>query len=381
MHFDNNGTTFLLPEVRTILRDLLDEDVGNPASISVEGKRAGDLVETAREHVAELLGGKPEQIVFTSSGSEANITVIQSVLRTTQKRKVVISEIEHSSLTALADELECRGVIVARVPATSSGVVDESEVLDAVDDDTAIVSIQMVNNETGVIQPYRNIARICRENGTVFHSDAAQAVGKMRFRAADVGADFLTFTAHKFHGPQGVGAIWSAEGWEAFAPLLTGGSQEFGKRSGTHNVMGIVGFGEAARVRASRIERVIETMQTLRNRFEIGLKERIPQLRVNGDPNRRVCNTTNLQFPNIDGKALYLRLLASGISCSQTSACKSRNPEPSEVLQAMGLSFDEAYSSIRFSFSEINSIAEVDDAIDVIARINRQIERLVRVGR
>ena len=367
MHLDNNGTTFLLPEIREHLRELLNEDIGNPASLSAEGRRANDIVETARDDLAGLLGCGAEQITFTSSGSEANVAVIRSALRTTGRTRVVISAIEHSSLSTLSEVLESEGVTVRTVRVSPSGVIDIEDLHDAVDETTAIVSVQMVNNETGVIQPYKTAGQVAHRFGALYHSDAAQAVGKMRCVMRETGADFLTLTAHKFHGPQGVGAIVATSPSTAFYPLIPGGSQEQGRRGGTHNVLSIAGLGAAARLRAQSLQRSIASMTSLRDTFERLLRQEIPELAVNGDPDRRVCNTSNLRFPGIDGTALYLRLLSAGIACSQSSACTAQIPEASKVLRAMGLTPEQAFSSIRFSFSVMNSNDEIRRAVETIS--------------
>ena len=368
MHLDNNGTTFLLPEIRGVLRKLVDSDIGNPAALSQEGRHAHDIVESARESVAQLVGCTPDGVIFTSSGSEANASVIRSTLRVTGRNKIVLSQIEHSSLGSLAELLQAEGVTVTEVRVTPSGVVDEDDLEQAVDADTAVVSVQMVNNETGIIQPYETAALMAHRHGALFHTDAAQAVGKLRFSLSDTGADYLTFTAHKFHGPQGIGSIVTSLPWDRFIPLIPGGSQEHGKRGGTHNVLSIAGIGEAARIRDEQFEKAIAHMAFLRDTFESALRERIPGLAVNGDPGRRVCNTSNMLFPHIDGKALYLRLLSDGLACSQSSACTAQIPEPSKVLRAMGLSYDEAFSSMRFSFSVMNTYDEAVGAVETIVR-------------
>ena len=368
MYFDNNGTTFLLPEVRERLQELLRDDIGNPAALSTEGRRANDVVETARENIAQLIRCESEQIMFTSSGSEANVAVIRSAIRSTGRKSVVISEIEHSSTLSLCDQLELEGIFVRRVRVTPDGTIDVSDLESAVNSDTAIVSVQMVNNETGIVQPYKLAAAIAHRSGALYHADAAQAVGKMPVSLEETGADYMTFTGHKFHGPQGIGAIASRIGWDNFFALISGGSQEYGKRGGTHNVISIAGIGAAAEHRYATLKASIEHMRTLRDTFESQLLRSIPDMRINGNKDLRVCNTSNLQFPGIDGKALYLRLLAAEMGCSQSSACTAQIPEPSKVLRAMGLTIDQAFSSVRFSFSVMNKLEEISQATEIISR-------------
>lgn len=377
MHLDANGTTFLLPEVRRRLQALLGADIGNPQSISAEGRAARDLVETARDDLASLLGCSPAELIFTSSGAEANLTAIRAALRTSGRRGLLLSRVEHSSLTALAELLEQEGYRISWVDVDAAGMVPLPALEQALTADTAVVSLQMVNNETGVIQPYAQAAAIAHAAGALLHTDAAQAVGKLRFQAAETGADYLTLTGHKFHAPQGVGALWAADGFDGFVPLIPGGTQEHGVRGGTHNVVGIVGMGDAARLRAASLEQHIAQMRDLRDRFENDILTALPQVRVNGSRDARVCNTTNLRFDGIDGKALYLRLLGAGIACAQSSACTAQNPEPSRVLRAMGLSYDQAFASIRFSFSVLNTHAEVSQAVETILHHHAEIRRVV----
>jgi cysteine desulfurase len=289
---------------------------------------------------------------------------------------IVTSEIEHASLRELWSVLEEEGWQVRRARTQADGRVDISHMQRLIDDDVALVSIQAVNNETGVIQPSGLACQAAHEAGAQFHTDAAQAVGKMPFSASDVEADYVTFTGHKFHAPAGVGVVYSRNGWDHFAPLVHGGSQEFGVRGGTHNLIGIAALGEAARIRNRSLSQATAHMEQLRNMFEEIIRSKLDFVRVNGSA-PRVCNTVNLLFDGMDGKALYAQLQSAGIECSQSSACTAQYPEPSKVLRAMGLDYHQAFSSIRFSFSVLNREHEAREAAEVVSEKAHQIRSVL----
>ena len=325
-------------------------------------------------------GAEADQIVFMGSGTEANNTVFYSVVQrapTGKRVRIVTTTVEHSSIVKMCDYLSARGVEVVSVPVDRCGQLVWKALDEAVTPDTDLVSVQWVNNETGAILPVERIARLCHSRGVLFHTDAAQAVGKLPISVTELPVDFLTFTAHKFHGPQGIGALYLRSSKELL-PLLWGGSQEGGLRPGTENVPGIIGLGTAAQLRLAQLEDVQGLMASLRDHFEQSVIDRVPDVEVNGDPDMRVCNTTNLLFRDVDGQALVARLDQKGVRCSQSSACTNQRPEPSYVLRAMGLSESEAYASIRFSFSEFNTVEDVDDAVAHLARLCEQLRRFGR---
>ena len=379
VYLDNNATTKPLPEVREAMMRVLGEDFGNPSSAHSAGDRVREAMVAAREAVAKLVGAEADQIVFMGSGTEANNTVFNSVVHRAKKKQVriVTTTVEHSSIVKMCDYLGARGVEVVSVPVDRCGQLAWEALDEAVTPSTDLVSVQWVNNETGAILPVEEIARLCQSRGVLFHTDAAQAVGKLPVSVTELPVDFLTFTAHKFHGPQGVGALYVRSSKELL-PLLWGGPQEGGLRPGTENVPGIIGMGTAAKLRLDRFEDVQGLMASLRDHFEQSVIDRVPDVEINGDPDMRVCNTTNLLFRDVDGQALVARLDQEGVRCSQSSACTNQRPEPSYVLRAMGLSESEAYASIRFSFSEFNTIEDVDNAVVHLARLCEQLRRFRR---
>lgn len=356
--------------------DVLDSDFGNPSSAHTSGDRARDYVIRAREALAELMGADPAQLIFTSSGTEANNTVFAS-FASQQKRmraKFVTTQVEHSSVLKMCEHLEELGVEVVYLPVNCNGHVSIEELDAAITPETVLVSVQWVNNETGVIQAAPLIAELCRKRGVPFHTDAAQAVGKLTFDLSKLPIDFLSLTGHKIHGPQGIGAIYACNR-RTLRPILYGGPQEDGLRGGTENVPGIVGLGKAAAIRRERLEIYQRKTAELRDQFEQRLRGLVPGTHINGEPGNRVCNTTNLLFRDVDGQALVAQLDSIGIRCSQSSACMNQRPEPSYVLRAMGLSEEEAYSSVRFSFCEQNTAEEADYAADKIAEICQRLRQ------
>ena len=369
IYLDNNATTQPLPEVCAAMIEVLGEGFGNPSSAHAAGDRARDAIRCARESVASLIGVDPSMIVFTSGGTEANNLVFASALQEGKGRpRIITTSVEHSSISAYCEHLlEC-GVEVVILPVDRAGRLSPQDVEDAITTETRLVSVQWVNNETGVMQPIAQIGALCQERGVPFHTDAAQAVGKLRMNVSALPIDFLSLTAHKFHGPQGIGALYARRRrW--LSPLFWGGSQEGGLRAGTENVPGIVGLGKAAALRLARLDDIEPRLRGLRDRFEHLVLDMAPEAEVNGDRTRRVCNTTNLLFRDIDGEALMAQLDHVGIRCSQSSACDNMRPEPSAVLCAMGLEEEEAYASVRFAVSEQNTMDEIEWAAMQIREI------------
>jgi len=381
IYLDNNASTPPLPEVVEAIAEALGPQFSNPSSAHSKGVHGKHLLMQAREQVAGLLGCRSDSVYFTSSGTEANNWAIRSgMTQKPDRRRLITTAIEHSSVLKLVSRLaETEGVEVVYAPLSSSGQVDLETIAQLIDEGTALVSLQWVNNETGVVQPVEEVARLCREQGALFHTDAAQAVGKVAVDFSRVSADYLTLTGHKFHGPQGIGALVAGEDAHVLK-LFYGGGQEGGKRPGTENVPGIVGLGKAAELRAHRLPEVLKHLARLRERFENGISERLEEVEVNGDPEQRIGNTANLLFRGIEGQALMARLDQADIFCSQSSACTNSRPEPSYVLRAMGRTEDEAYASVRFSFSELNTEAEVDQAVDTITDIVESLRAFARFG-
>ena len=373
---DNNATTQPLPEVMAAVNAAMSDSFGNPSSSNRAGERSRRLLQNSREAMAELLGAQSHSLCFTSGATEANNWVLQRTC-IQPNSSLITTEIEHSSIKSLCEVMENQGTSVCRLPTDRLGRIDAQQLAESLTPNTTLVSVHWVNNETGVIQPVEEIARLCRDRGVLFHTDASQAVGKLPVNVEDLGCDFLSFSAHKFNGPQGVGGLYVRPGVK-LAQFIFGGSQESGRRAGTENLPGIAGAGAAAGLRLSRLGDTISTLRDRRDRLERAVLTQIPDVFVNGDPENRVCNTTNLRFEGLDGEALVGRLDQEGIRCSQSSACTNQRPEPSYVLRAMGLSESQAYASVRFSVSVLNSDEEIDETVRCLAKLVPQLRRFTQ---
>ncbi len=347
-------------------------DYGNPSSLHRSGERARSAVWTARERVADAFSATPEEILFVGSASEANNLVVKSVLHGPMEGyRTVTSAVEHSSVLESLESARRAGSEVIVLPVDADGLVSEEQLAEAIAPGRTLVSIQWANNETGVVQPIERLAKIARDLDAVFHTDAVQAAGKLSVDFASVPVDFASISAHKVHGPMGIGALYARRKW-LLNPLVTGGEQETGLRAGTENIPGIVGVGVALKVRMARFREVADRVGTLGAAFEKSLRDSEPRLirQFNGSGVDRLPGTSNVCFLDTDGEAMTIRLDQTGVRCSQSSACTNHRPEPSYVLRAMGLSEAEAYSSIRFAFGEMNSRADVEDAVAAIVDVH-----------
>jgi cysteine desulfurase len=380
IYLDNSATTPPTPSVIAAMEIAMTTSFGNASSAHTRGDAARQIIERSRQAVAQLLGVGHETIFFTSGATEANNVAILSCVSVTPRRaRIVTTSVEHSSVLKMCEWLESQGAEVIRVQVGSNGIVDLRQLGQALQSPADLVSVQWVNNETGVIQPIEEIGHLVHTCGAPLHVDAAQAIGKLRIKAADLPIDYMSVTGHKIHGPQGVGALYVRPG-RAAHQLLHGGPQEDGKRAGTENTPGIAGFGRAAEVRRQSYERATSHMGELRDWFEERLRVSLPNVRANGGEAVRVAGSTNLLFAGVDGQALVARLDQEGVYCSQSSACTNQRPEPSYVLRAMGLSESEAYSSVRFTFSELNSLEETREAAAVIIDTVRTLRRFDGAG-
>jgi cysteine desulfurase len=363
IYLDNNATTPIDPRVRDAMLPFLGANFGNPSSPHAAGRAAREAMEKARAQVAALLGASAESLVFTGGGTESITTAIRGALAAQpDKRHIVTSSIEHSATKNLCQQLEREGCEVTWLRVDGSGRPDLEEFAAALRDDTALVSVIWANNETGVLFPVEEMARLADERRIVFHVDAVQAAGKVPIDLAKVPVHLLSLAAHKFHGPKGVGALFVRSGL-GLPPLLRGGGQESGRRAGTENVPGIVGLGLAAELAMLALPVEMPRVAALRGEFEAGVRSRFPDARFHGDPAHRLPNTTNFALPGRDAQGLLAGLDRLGAACSIGSACTSGEVDASHVLRAMGVGDDEARSSLRFSFSRMNTEAEVPAAL------------------
>lgn len=381
IYLDNNATTFLSPAVRARIESLIAGPVGNPSSPHHLGHEARALLEKARDQVAAALGARSECVLFVASGSEANAMAVAAAQTRGERDEIIVSAVEHSSVTANAALLSRSGYVVREAPVAKSGRIDLDRLAGMANERTALVSVQSVNNETGVVQPVEAVAEISHRAGALYHCDAAQALGKL---PVDVGRqhgpDLLSVTAHKIHGPTGCGALYARDP-SLLQPLVGGGDQEQGLRGGTENLIGAVGFGTAAAERVRHLTDVTALLTACRDTFEQAVLTAEPGVTVNGDRLHRVGNTSNLHFPDIDGTMLIAALDDRELYCSQSSACTTARPTPSHVLTAMGFSEAEAYASLRFSFGVLNTPEEAERAAHCVIDAYRDlVSRLHRIG-
>jgi cysteine desulfurase len=375
VYLDHNATTPLHPRVRDAMVPWLGERFGNPSSIHRPGQSARAAVEEARARVAGLLGAEPAQIVFLSSGTEANNTVVQGAARRARfTGRLVVSALEHPSIAGAAGWAEEAGMEVVRVAPESDGVVPAEAMVAELTDDTRLVCLMLANNELGTLQPVAEVARACRHRGIPVLADAVQAVGKILVDVAEVGADYLVLGGHKFYGPLGSAALWVRPG-APLEPLMAGGGQERRLRPSTENVPAIVGLGEASRLAAEELPRRTADLAVLRDRFEAGLAE-IPGSVVHCAGSLRLPQTSHVAFAGVEGEALQIRLDVAGFAVSTGSACSSGKPEPSKTLLAMGVAPAEALSSLRVSVGVTNKPREVDAFLEALAREVTELRRL-----
>src|SRR5438876_3925828 len=369
IYLDNNATTPLDPAVIEEMLPFLTKYHGNPSSGYAFAARARKAVDLARGRLAALIGCAPSEIVFTSGGTESNNAVIHSALQFEPHGKhVVTSAVEHSAVLRPCQDLEKHGCAVTFLGVDRHGNVDLAELEAAIRPETALVSMMWANNETGVLFPARKIAEICRRKGVLFHTDAVQAAGKIPIRLRETAINFLSLSAHKFHGPKGVGALY-VNGRTRFNPLIAGGGQENGRRGGTENVAGTVGLGKAAELAAKYLADGKCNVRSMRDRFEKAILESVSGASVNGAGALRIANTSSFSFEGIESPAALLLLDRHRICCSAGSACRTGSQEASHVLRAMNPNGDGARRSLRFSFGRFNTEAEIDRAIETVPKV------------
>ncbi|MEO7724176.1 MAG: cysteine desulfurase NifS [Chthoniobacterales bacterium] len=376
IYLDNNSSTRIDPEVLEEMMPFLTTQYGNPSGSHRFGARVKEAIELAHERVAALLGCEPNEIVFTSGGTESDNTALHSALQMSpERRHIVTTSVEHNAVLNYCEALVRRGCGATIVPVDEQGHLDLAELERAIRPDTAVVSVMWANNETGVIYPLEEIAALCRRKGVFFHTDAVQAVGKMSIDLKELPVHFLSLSGHKVHAAKGVGALY-VNRQARFQPLLVGGPQEGGRRAGTDNVPSIVGLGKAAELAHSTIAEENSRVRALRDRFEKTLQAELDQVEINGDPAARLPNTSNLAFLGVDAQSILLKLDQEGVCCSLGSSCTTGAVQPSHVLRAMHLTNERARSSLRFSFGRYNTEAELDHVLEIIPRVVRKLRQL-----
>ena len=380
IYLDNNATTRIAPEVLDAMQPYLTELYGNPSSSHRFGGGLKKAIEEAREKVAALIGAGPDEIVFTSSGTESDNTSIMSACEShPEKKHAVTTVVEHPAVLKFVSSLEVKGHKATYLRVNAEGMLDTKGLLSSIREDTAIVSVMYANNETGVLFPIAEIASALKGK-TLFHTDAVQAAGKVRINVKDALVDMLSISGHKLHAPKGIGALYIRRG-TPFHPYLIGGHQERGRRAGTEAVASIVGLGRACELGVERLDEDTAYIKKLRDRLEGELLRRCPDSRINGVGSPRLPNTLNMSFAHVEGEAISMRLDALGICVSTGSACASGSVEPSHVLRAMSVPQEFIGGSIRFSLSRYNTGAEIDKAIEALPGIIKELREISPFGR
>ena len=370
VYADNAATTKLSPAVLEAMMPYLTEEYGNPSSLYRFGNHAKRAIEQARKEVADVLGAEPFEILFTGGGTEADnwIKEIMRSLKARGKNHFITSAVEHHALLHSAQRLQKEGFEVTFIPVDREGQIDPEQVRAAIRPETGLVSIMFANNEIGTIYPIQEIGAICRQAGVLFHTDAVQAAGHLPINVKEMNIDLLSLSAHKFHGPKGVGAFYCRRGIP-LPSLIDGGAQERGKRAGTENVAGIIGLGAALRLANEEMSEASARVSAMRDRLIDGILQTVPMCRLNGPRHNRLPGNCNISFLGIEGESLLLRLDLAGIAASSGSACASSSLDPSHVLLAIGLPHEVAHGSVRLSLSDYNTEEDVDYILEKLPEI------------
>jgi cysteine desulfurase len=376
IYLDYNATTPIDPEVADAMRPYLVEHFGNPSSSHCYGKQAQQAVEQARQQVASLLHCRPDEIVFTSGGSESNNYAIKGVAfkNYARNKHIITSEIEHPAVIEVCRYLETKGFEVTYLAVDSAGLIHPETVMDAIRPHTILISVMHANNEVGTIQPIADIARLARQHGIMMHTDAAQSIGKIPTDVGTLGVDLLTIAGHKLYAPKGIGVLYMRQGTQ-LEKLIHGANHERGLRAGTENVLEIVGLGQACAIAQRDLSANMAHMQAMRDRLQAGLQQRLSDLRVNGHPTHRLPNTLSASFAHLRANELLAAM--PGLAASSGAACHSDTVEISSVLAAMRVPVDEAMGTLRFSVGKMTTAAEIDQAIDIVVQAVQQLRQTV----
>ncbi len=378
IYLDNNSTTPIDPRVRQAIEPYLNQNFGNPSNLHSFGREAAEGIARAREQVADFLNAKPEEIFFTSGGTEANNWAVKGVavaLMLERGRHIVTSPIEHASILGSVQYLSEQGWQVTYLPVDSYGIVDPAAVQKAITKETALVSVMLANNEIGTIEPIKEIAAICKDAGVLLHTDAVSAAGKVKLDVRELGVDLLTISGHKIHAPKGVGVLFIREGVKIH-PLIHGGHHEKGRRAGTENIIGIVAMGTACAILKNEWQSHAAKMLRLRQRLEEQILSRVPDVRLNGHPEKRLVNTSHFSVAYVEGEALLMNLDLEGIAVASGSACSSGEPEPSPTVKAINIPPLFRNSVVRFSLGDETTEADIDHTVAAFERVVKRLREI-----
>ena len=372
IYLDNAASTAVHPEVVKEMLPYFDVQYGNPSSIHQFGRKAKNAIQKARKQVAALIGAEPDEILFTSGGTESNNTILYGIPKSRGPKfvlnHIITSSIEHEAILEPCRDLEKNGVKVTYLPVDEHGIVNPNDITNLVNPQTVIVSVMFANNEVGTIQPIKEISKICNKYQIPLHTDAVQAVGKVPINVKELGVDALSISSHKINGPKGVGALFIKKGL-TIAPEILGGGQENGMRSGTENVASIVGFGKACEIAKERLNDNISHFQTLHSSILSSVVKEIPHVKLNGHPGKRIFNNIHLTFLGVNGEDLIIKLDEHGIAASTGSACSVHTQKASHVLKAMGFNHEQITGSLRISFGYMNTLNEVNQTVEVLKKV------------
>jgi len=382
IYLDYNATTPLHPEVKKVISKTMDM-FGNPSSLHGFGREARQQIEKGRATIASFIGAGPDEIIFVGSGTEANNTVLsllscpgkQCLHNQSSNIEIITTKIEHPCIIETSKCLEGRGIKIIKLDVDKYGKINSDQLKSSLTSKTLLVSIMMANNEIGTIQDIKNIADIVHKHGALFHTDAVQAVGKIPVNVKDLNVDFLTLSAHKIYGPKGIGALYVKSGI-SFCPLIRGGHQEKGRRAGTENILGIIGFAKAVEMRSKEMNEEADRLGKLSNTLKEGLKNLIPNIQFNGHPVDTLYNTVNVSFNGAEGEAILLYLDLEGIAVSTGSACASGSLDPSHVLLATGLSAEQAHGSTRISLGRHTTAEDIKQVLNILPGIIKKIRNM-----
>jgi len=371
IYFDNAASTAVHPEVVKEMLPYFDVQYGNPSSIHQFGRKTKNAIEKARKQVAALIGAEPDEILFTSGGTESNNTIFYGIKFQGAKFElshIITSSIEHDAVLEPIREFEKNGCQVTYLPVDEHGIVNSDDITNSITPQTVMVSIMFANNEVGTIQPIKEISKICNKYQIPLHTDAVQAAGKVPINVKELGVDALSISSHKINGPKGVGALFIKKGL-TIAPEILGGGQENGMRSGTENVTSIVGFGKACEIAKERLNENISHFETLHSSMLSRVVKEISHVKLNGHPEKRIFNNIHLTFMGVNGEDLIIKLDEHGIAASTGSACSMHTQKASHVLKAMGFNHEQITGSLRMSFGYLNTLDEVEQTIDVLKKV------------
>jgi len=372
IYLDNAASTAVHPEVVKEMLPYFDVQYGNPSSIHQFGRKAKNAIQKARKQVAVLIGAEPDEILFTSGGTESNNTILYGIPKLQgshlDQNHIITSSIEHEAILQPCKEFENIGIKITYLPVDEHGIVDPNDIANSINSHTVLVSIMLANNEVGTIQPIKEISEICKKYQIPLHTDAVQAVGKVPINVKELGVDALSVSSHKINGPKGIGSLFIKKGLRV-APQILGGGQENGMRSGTENVASIVGFGKACEIAKERLNENISHFQNLHSTILSRVVKEIPHVKLNGHPEKRIFNNIHLTFLGVNGEDLIIKLDEHGIAASTGSACSVHTQKASHVLKAMGFNHEQITGSLRISFGYMNTLDEVKQAVEVLKKV------------